>query len=265
MPEPNNYTLGRGELWVAMFLAGTQTPGGERYIGNSPEFSANIENENLDHFNSDRGIREKDESIALQTNRTASFITDNIHPENLAMYFLGSASKLAVSAATVTGETISSVVKGLTYQLGGATGSGARNLDQHTVGTNIVVKDDAGVPTTYVEGTDYTIDMVRGRMEILSTGTIASGTNLVIDYKVKATTRDRIISGSKAVEGTLRYISYNPAGKQFDWFMPWVKISANGDHALKGDEWQQIPFSVEILRKSGMEAVYIDGEPLAAA
>jgi hypothetical protein len=263
MTDPNNYTLGRGELWFAKYLAGTQLSNGERYIGNTPEFAANIENENLDHFNSDRGIKEKDESIPLQTNRTASFITDNIHPENLAMYFLGETSKLAVTAASVVGERHEAVIKGLTYQLG-KTGSGARNLDIQSAGVNIIVNDDKGAPTTYVEGSDYTIDMERGRLEILSTGNIDSGTNLVIDYKVKATTRDRVISGSKPIEGSLRYLSFNPAGKQFDWFMPWVKIQANGDHALKGDEWQQIPFSVEILRKPGWEAVYIDGEPLVA-
>ena len=56
-------------------------------------------------------------------------------------------------------------------------------------------------------------------------------------------------------------IAYNPQGKNYDWFMPYVKLSPNGDFALKGDEWQQIPFSVEILKKSGYEALYIDGRP----
>ena len=45
--------------------------------------------------------------------------------------------------------------------------------------------------------------------------------------------------------------------------MPYVKISPNGDYALKGDEWQQIPFNIEILKKTGFEALYSDGRAYA--
>ena len=44
--------------------------------------------------------------------------------------------------------------------------------------------------------------------------------------------------------------------------MPSVKLSPNGDYALKSDEWQQIPFNVEILKPEGMEAVYADDRPV---
>lgn len=258
--KPNNYTLGRGELHFAQFLPNTRTPAGERYIGNSPEFSATIENENLDHFNSDRGVREKDESITLQTNRSASFTTDNVDPDNLALFFFGSKTALTVAGGNVVDEPLGKVKKGLSYQLGmsDANPAGARVL------SNVVIKDAGGAGTTYVPDTDYKVDLDLGRVFIIPGGAIADDAELAADYDEAAGTRDRIVSGSQAIEGALRYIAYNPAGKQFDWYMPWVKITPNGDFALKGDEWQTIPFSVEILKKSGMEAVYVDGRPMAA-
>lgn len=266
----NNYTLGRGKLYFAPFAPGTQTPQGERYIGNTPEISIAIEEEKLDHYNSDSGVREKDDSISLQVNRTGSFNTDHISAENLALFFFGSVSALAVTGATVTDEEIASVSQGLYYQLGAsdANPSGARELDLHSTGpdVNILVEEDIGVdPETYVEGTDYEIDMELGRLYIIPGGNIADGTSLLVSYKTKTTTRERIISGNTAIEGQLRYVADNPKGTNRDMLLPWATISPNGDYALKGDEWQVIPFTLEILKKTGLEAVYIDGRAVVSA
>lgn len=270
MAEPQNYTLGRGELHFARFKPGTRIPGGERYIGNSPEFNATIETESLDHYNSDRGIREKDESITLQANRTGSFITDNVNPANIALFFLGSSSIITGTEQEVTDEGIADIEPGLTYQLGltATNPVGVRGLTPHTTGAtpaNIIVKNASG--DTFTEGLDgdYLIDMELGRLTINPEGNIPAGSAILVSYKVGAGSFERVISGNQPVEGALRYISHNPAGKQFDWYMPWVKLAPNGDYALKGDEWQQIPFTVEILKLAGKEAIYIDGRPMAAA
>lgn len=257
-----NLTLGRGELWFAQYLAGTQTPKGERYLGNSPEFNATIESENLDHFDSDHGINEKDESIPLSTNRTGSFITDNIDPANVALFFFGEQVTFTVAGGAVAGELVNGVEPGLTYQLGmtPTNPTGARMLS----GTTAPVITDADTPaTTYVAGTDYTVDLALGRVTIVEGGAIDEGTNLSVAYTTLASSRTRIISGSTPIVGALRYIAFNPAGQQLDWYMPYVKISPNGDYALKGDEWQQIPFNIEILKKVGYEALYIDGRAYA--
>ena len=63
--------------------------------------------------------------------------------------------------------------------------------------------------------------------------------------------------GSQAT-GALRFISSNPTGIQRDYYFPYVKISSDGDYALKGDDWQSMGFTFEALKLPGRERVYID-------
>lgn len=268
MAFENNYTLGRGEIYFARRDANGRL-GGERYLGNTPEFNTNFESETLDHFSSDRGIREKDASVILQINRTGSLITDNISPANVALFFFGSEAALTVAQATVASEQVGitgiGVEKGMFYQLGMTTAnpSGARNVIFPGTGpTAFALKKGA---VDLVAGEDFVLNSELGRVEILETSaTVENGDELTATYSVGASTRTRIISGSSPVEGALRFVAHNPTGKNIDYFMPSVKLSPNGDYALKSDEWQQIPFNVEILKPEGMEAVYADGRALSA-
>lgn len=251
----NNYTLGRGEIWFAQYLTGTTTPGGELYLGNTPELSFTAEQENLDHYSSDRGVRIKDESVLLQLDYSGSFITDNISPDNLSYFFLGESMTSTATSTTVTGEAIADVMKGRTYQLGTSASNpaGVRKVSA------VSVKKGA---TTFVAGTDYVLDATLARIEILTTGAIVEGDDLTVDYTIDVSSRSRVISKSKTIEGALRYIAYNPAGQNIDYFLPWVKITPNGDFTLKGDEWQQLPFTLEVLKKGTLESVYMEGRPI---
>lgn len=251
-----NYTLGRGMVYFSRYNAGTQDPAGYLYIGNTPEFSLTIESENLDHFSSDAGIREKDDSVPLETTRTGSFTTDNISPENVALFFFGSASTLTQSAITSTPYTVGPVKKGMFYQLGISSSNPVGHRGLNPTGLTVATGG-----TTHVLNTDYRINTDTGMLEILTTGAIADSASLTVTYAVLATTRSRVISGSTPVEGALRYIANNPKGINQDYIMPWVKITPNGDYALKGDEWQTIPFSIEALKPTFGEAVYVDGRP----
>lgn len=253
-----NYTLGRGELHFGQFAPGTQTPNGERYFGNTPEFSLTINIDTLDHYDSDHGVKELDDSIVLQTTRTGAFTTDNISPENLALFFFGSADVLATSAATNVSETFT-VQPGLTYQLGtsDAAPSGVRKV------RDVQVTVSGG--TAPVVGTDYTVDADRGRITIVAGGAIAADTEITVTYSVAASARQRVISGSTPIEGALRFLATNPKGEKYDYFFPYVSITPNGDFALKGDDWQAIPFNISVKKKGSLEAIYVDGQPLFAA
>jgi hypothetical protein len=61
-----NQVLGRGRLYVERFADGTKIGDGiERYMGNTPQFALSRSDENLEHFSSDEGLKQKDISVTL--------------------------------------------------------------------------------------------------------------------------------------------------------------------------------------------------------
>jgi len=250
-----NQVLGKGRLYFAPYKTGTTTPRGERYIGNTPSFGLTISAETIDHFNSDEGIKEKDKSVPLSTDRKGAFEADDIDLDNVALFFF-SDGKETIAQALVNDhtETLTDVEKGLYYQLGAdLIASGVRNI------ANLVVEKGA---TTFVEGTDYEVDLTLARILVLSTGSIANGDDLELTYDITAHSRDQVQSGSQPVEGALRFEAINPEGANVDYYMPDVKLAPNGDYALKGDDWQKMAFNVEVLLKTGQAAaIYADGRP----
>ncbi|WP_299315743.1 hypothetical protein [uncultured Halomonas sp.] len=251
--KEQNYTLGRGRLY---FDDGS----GERYIGNTPEFNLTTATETLEHYNSDQGLRNRDRNIVTQIDYSATFTTDNISPENLAMLFMGEANTLTQASLENQEDEFHEVKAWHWYQLGTDSDNpaGKRKVE------GVEVTD--GDLTTYVAGTDYELDAELGRIQVLEGGAIADGSNITVSYDVAASTRSVVVSGARQVQGKMRFISANPqgAGDQRDFFMPSVTLSANGDFALKAEQdWQAIPFSVEIARGESAEAVYADGRAFA--
>lgn len=250
------YTLGRGRIYFDAFLAGTRTKTGERYFGNTPSFSLTMESETLDHFDSDGGVRVKDDSVLLELNRTGTFTTDNIDPENVALFLLGTSSVLAQTGATVVDEPIADVKKDRYYQIGVSAGnpSGVRGISAVTVEVGAVAK---------TLNTDYTVDLTLGLLYIVPTGTIADGDDLLVSYTSATNSRTRIVTAaSSTVDGALRFVATNPKGTLLDYYMPYVRLSPNGEYALKGDEWQQISFNLDIQKLNDTtESIYVDGRP----
>ena len=252
MAFENNYTLGRGELFFARRDPATGVLGGFRYIGNTPEVNLTAEEEKLEHFSSDKGVRVKDATVTLQVNYTGTISCDNIDVDNVALFFLGTSEALTVAQSTVTGERINDVELGMFYQLGlgGASVSGARNvIYPGTGGTASTVSKVATPNVVLVHGTDYVLNAALGRIELLDTSvTLDDGDDILITYTVAASTRTRVISGSTAIQGALQYIAYNPEGKDRDFLALSVTLSPNGDFPLKSDEWQVIPFNLDITK-----------------
>jgi len=259
--DKKNYVLGRGKLYFDPFAPGTKTKTGERYIGNTTEFNLNVESEALDHFNSDEGVRVKDDSVILELTRTGTLTTDNINEENAALFILGEVSEVSQEATPVTGEDLGVVSPDRYYQLGStaANPQGVRGVTAVTV-----TADPDGTPTTAVEGTDYTLDAELGRIYILDGGAFDGTKDASVDYTPDANTRKRVTTNaSVSVEGALRFVSFNAKGKQKDVYIPYVTLRPTGDWALKGDDWQNMGFSVEVGELEGMAAMYVDGRPAA--
>lgn len=255
----SNLTLGKGKLYFDAFAPGTTNPsGGERFLGNCPEFNMSVERETLEHYDSTEGINQKDDEVDTSITYSATLTCDEISKENLAIFFLGSASVITEAGSTGNSDTFNNSVPGNRYQLGTSASnpSGVRKV------TNVVVKDDAGTPTTFALGDDYEVDLDRGAVTVKVGGAITEGTNLVIDYDVTAHSRDLVISEGATVEGTMRFIATNPKGAKRDYFMPRVKLTSSGDIALIGESWQQLSLGVEVLKKTGLAELYLDDQPV---
>lgn len=258
MPFPDkNYVLGSGELYFAPFAPNTRVPAaGQDYFGNTTEVNLTVESEMLDHYDTDHGIRAKDDSVLLEKNMSGSFITDHISPANIAKWFTGSSSIVTQVAATAQVYAITAAKRGTRYQLGVSLSnpSGVRAV------TNVTAVMGA---TPLVEGVDYRADLETGSFTVLPTSLVVldDEQDVTVTYDVSVASYNRIVSGSEAnLEGELFYKAINGKGLNFDYYFPYVQLAPDGDYALKGDDWQQLGFTFQALqRDSNTSVVYTNG------
>jgi hypothetical protein len=249
-----NYAVGRGEVYFDRFADGTQNVTGELYLGNTPEFNTTSETEELEHFDSDHGLNEKDDSVTLSNARSGNFTTDNISVDNIALFFSGAAGQTTYTSATA--QTAVIIAKqGRYFQLGVTTQNPAGV--RHITNVSVALTSAPSTPITATGNWEADLDLGRIYIEPGSSA-IAENASITVTYDRSASSLTTIISGNDQIEGALRFVSYNPKGVLMDYFWPRVRLSPNGDFALKsGDDWQTIPFNVEFLKKGSLETVYI--------
>lgn len=253
----NNYVVGRGKVYFDAFLPGTKTSTGERYLGNTPEFSLSQSEETLDHWDSDSAVKTKDAQVTISNESSGTIVTDNVSAENLALWFGGEgANTVSIAAAVGLTQSIPSATPGTYIQLGtsDATPQGHGFVD------NVVVKKGA---TTVALLNNYEVNLETGQLYLLPDATdFAAGDALEVTYDVDVQTVDTVISKGQSVYGAVRFVADNAVGVNRDHFMPYVKLTADGDYALKGDDWQQMSFSLEILKKTQQTGrIYITTRP----
>lgn len=263
-----NYVLGRGRVYfdrytaaqIAAGLTATTRGEGERYLGNTPAFGMSSSSDDLDHYSSEGGIRVKDDSVQLQLDRSGSFECDNIDAENIALYFLGDASTQTQAAAT-DATTVVTVKQGMFYQLGATASnpSGVRLVSNVTVGKGV------GFATPVTASGNWQVDEARGRIYILPDAPdLPDDTEIEVEYDVAAGTRERVVSSTTSIYGAIRFVADNPKGANKDYYLPYVKLAPDGDFALKGDDWQKMTFTMQVLIKNGLDAaMYVDGQAVA--
>jgi hypothetical protein len=265
------YVIGKGKLHFDQFATGTKIGIGERYLGNTPELTQSRSSDTLDHMDADEGLNVKDESITITNDITGSFSTDNIEPANVALWFGGDIDKSTIVAATAVVEPDFVATRGRSYQLGKTadTPQGTRSITNVTIATitpGALPADPVTVtPLPALDG-NVDIDLDRGRVYIEPDAPdITDGDVLRVTYDQEGVSRQIIIAKGQEVRGALRFLATNPVGERKDYFWPYVKITANGDYALKGDDWQTMSFNFEVLKLDATtERVYIEALPAAA-
>lgn len=157
-----------------------------------------------------------------------------------------------VSGANLTGgvdvtETLAGVERGRWYQLGVEAGlpQGVRGVGSVTI--------------TGVNANSFIIDHDAGRIQVLSDASdVVDGDDLDVSYGLRAGVDDVVIARSDKIEGEMAFIGNNAAGANDNYFWPYVKLSPDGDFALKGDEWLNMTFNFEILKRDALvERQYI--------
>lgn len=258
-----NLTLGAGKLYFDRF-DDDGNPTGEFYIGNTTSLTYSVEEERREHYSSDTAERERDESIVLRSTATIGFTTDDIQPENLAMMFKGDKETLVEAGGSAIAENVEIVTKGRWYQLGVD--------DDNPTGVRLVTITgvDNGGAIANANDVNYEVDAALGRVFIKADAPdIAAGDTVEFTYNVAASTRTIILNKGERVMGALRYIADNTTGDNNDHFFPKVEVSPDGDYEFKGDDWNEMSFSGEVLTKvtaagTRLEKHYVDGRPVAA-
>lgn len=238
----DNLVLGRGRLYFDRFKPGTKTrTGAERYLGSTPELSVTQSETTLDHRSMEGGRSVKDRSVALTNDTNGSFTTDDISKENVALWYLGDASKVVLAGGVALTSVFEDVQLGSYYQLGvtDATPAGARNV------SNVTANNGAAV----VEAGNFEIDPVLGRVYLLpDAADLEGGDDVTFTFDSAAGTEDRIIPNGEQIHGRLIFIADNAEGDNDDRVWPYVKLAPDGDHSLKGDDWQTMAFAFEVLK-----------------
>ncbi|MBF0368583.1 MAG: hypothetical protein HQL52_03910 [Magnetococcales bacterium] len=125
--------------------------------------------------------------VALKTNSNVKVAFNGVSTDVLAMILLGEAVDHNVGAGTVTDESV-------TAKSGKWISLAQKNLTDATV----VVTDDPEV-TTYVDGTDYSVNYALGLLEIKSGGGISDGADLLVDYDHAAISASRISGATQPI------------------------------------------------------------------
>lgn len=241
----DDYNLGRGKVSLAS-LDADDHPIEYRDLGNASEFNISIETEKLEHQSSREGLKTIDKEVVVSQKMSLSVTLDEINFENMALFFSGeSGSRSNSQAATgITGSgNITVVTQGRWLDLyvaaDGKPTTDPQGSRIYDIGTVTIVE---GGGTALIEGTDFTVDQIMGRIFVINGGNLIAGSyDLDIAANASAASVVETVKAltSSQVEGALKFISENPASSnaQSEYQFHKVSLAAEGDFSLIGDDW----------------------------
>ena len=270
-----NYVLANGRIEFQRFpvengVEQKSKAKGFRYLGSSTELNLTQENETLEHKSTECGFNVTDEEIITSSSLTGSFTLDNISTENLALFFAGETTNQVQTKATGKSEVIK-LYPTLGYRLGVDANNPNGVFDAtitkiETFATEAAAKSGTGSVATLVADVDYEFApemayLMIGDRETTQKVTV-DGTWAVVTYDLKDSKRDVVITQNQSIVGSLLFRGCNAKGENRQYFLPKVRLSANGDFALKGgEEWSTLGFNITALQEDGSAMLYINGQP----
>jgi hypothetical protein len=247
-PSASAVMLGRGALYFDRRTT-TDNTVGTFHHGNCDTFGINVSTEKLTLSDFTQQSTSPYKEVVSSTTVALTIAGFEFTKDTMALATMGAIdATLAQNNTAVTGETLAAAtVTGL---------KGKFFFTQYQNISSTALKQGA---TTHVLNTDYTLhDAVRGIIYIKTTGAVADGTALTIDYSkatITAGTYERVFGGTSAtIEGTLRFISNNSTGPNWDCRVHNASLRPNGDISFISEEFNK--FTLEGTAQSDATGTY---------
>lgn len=244
-----NLVLGRGRLYFDAFAPGTQIGTGEKYMGNTPAFSITRSVESVVRTRSYGGKKHESDPIVVSEKLSASISTDNISPKNFAHWFHATEESKLLPGESFEINIVADHEK-LIKIFDTKTGA--------TRSTNITsLRVYRGIVEVPLLGNFDTRMLQYGLLSILENARdVFDGDRLRLVVRTGESKVAPLDATNKALQGSLRFLSNNIVGPDFDYFFPLVTVTPSGSIDLKGDEFQQMVFTIEVMKLSPVEDYY---------
>jgi hypothetical protein len=253
MSTTRNIVVGSGRIYFNPQENGSFT--GLRYLAETPGFSLGAQSDTVQVDSSDGPIAERLVDVPIRVTRSGRLGLRNVIEDNIAMFFIGAVSDVSQASTPVVDEA--HVVRpGRLYQLGASITNpgGVRNV------SSVVVTTEDGL-TTYVAGTDYTVNAELGMIEILEGGAITADQIVHVDYTPAAETRKRVATHQLGpARGELRFVADNTTGAPKDILIPMCMLAPDGESEFKSrDNPVEMAFQLLVQSRPGYAQIYVDG------
>lgn len=237
--------IAEGTLYLNRKIDGVEQ--GYKQIPGLTKFELAPESEVKEQSSKDKGkYGQTVASVGLPSKTGLKITISDVTGEALGFALMATVSALSVGGGTVTDESITS-------KLGRYVLLPQQNI---TAASVVLTSDPAG--TTYVEGTDYTVNYALGMIEFLTAGSIPDATALLIDYDHGAIAGDKIEgSTSYEVRGAMKLDGRNLAtGKGLQVEIDEALMVTDGTVDLMSDDFVELPMDGRMITQTGKTSPY---------
>ncbi|ADE14178.1 conserved hypothetical protein [Nitrosococcus halophilus Nc 4] len=236
--------LGSGDLYFNRKVSGVDQ--GWILLGNATKFAIQEQSEIKERPSRMRATYGQVlDTVPIKQPAQISVTLDDINKDNLALAFMGIVSDYSQSSGSVTDESV--------------TGKHDVYVDLANRNVSSVVLTDDPMSETYVEGTDYEVNTRLGMLKILSTGNIADGAALLVDYDYGAISGNQVQGGAEPlIRGAFRLDGRNFADDSLVIVDVWEgTLAPSSEFDFLSEDFAPIELGGSMTTPSGKSEPYI--------
>lgn len=217
--RPGNYWIGAGVIFV-------DDGDGERPLVETSGVTITIEAETVERHDGVNGPVSPVQSAVYNIRRRLNVATADVCAENLALLLGGSIETINTAPAI----DISNPTQGRHYQ-----------ITPYPMTMDSITVEEKATSTPLVEDTDYIVDAVNGRIQIITTGHPELTATPVVTSEISKVEND-----GAPVEHAVRFIPSELAGNGWSIYSPRALIRPLGSFEPKSRQWVTLPFEIEL-------------------